>query len=159
MELHTLVPELSVTAQIAASDLAALHAAGYRSIVCNRPDGEGADQPDYGEIEQAALALGIAARKQASVVAHNVLVGLGQLAGDARYDGYGSCPLTVERGKIVLAEFLYAGKLAPSLPKWLIDGTRPSRAAWYLNERLLPPLYREGMLKGREWLARPEMVG
>lgn len=100
-----------------------------------------------------------AARKQAPVVAHNVLVGLGQLAGDARYDGYGSCPLTVERGKIVLAEFLYAGKLAPSFPKWLIDGTRPSRAAWYLKERLLPPLYWEGMLKGREWLARPEMVG
>ena len=109
MELHTLVPELSVTAQFAASDLAALHAAGYRSIICNRPDGEGADQPHYSEIERA--------------------------------------------------EFVYAGKLAPSFPKWLIDGTRPSRVAWYLKERLLPPLYWKGMLKGREWLARPEMVG
>jgi sulfide:quinone oxidoreductase len=100
-----------------------------------------------------------AARKQAPVVAHNVLVGLGKLAGDAQYDGYGSCPLTVERGKIVLAEFLYGGKLAPSFPKWLIDGTRPSRAAWLLKERILPPLYWEGMLKGREWLAHPELVG
>ena len=99
-----------------------------------------------------------AARKQAPVVANNVLVGLGKLKGDARYDGYGSCPLTVERGKIVLAEFLYDGKVAPSFPKWLIDGTRPSRAAWFLKERILPPLYWEAMLKGREWMAHPERV-
>lgn len=98
-----------------------------------------------------------AARKQAPVVAHNVLAGLGYLTGQANYDGYGSCPLTVERGKIVLAEFLYGGKVAPSLPKWLVDGTRPSRIAWLLKERILPPLYWEGMLKGREWLAQPEM--
>lgn len=98
-----------------------------------------------------------AARKQAPVVAHNVLVELGQLKGYAKYDGYGSCPLTVERGKIVLAEFLYGGKVAPSFPKWLVDGTRPSRLAWWLKERILPPLYWDGMLKGREWLAQPEM--
>lgn len=100
-----------------------------------------------------------AARKQAPVVAHNVLVARGAARGEARYDGYGSCPLTVARGKIVLAEFTYGGKLAPSFPRWLIDGTRPSRLAWYLKERILPPLYWDAMLKGREWLAEPEMVG
>jgi sulfide:quinone oxidoreductase len=100
-----------------------------------------------------------AARKQAPVVAHNVLVAMGQLKGEAKYDGYGSCPLTVERGKIVLAEFAYGGKLAPTFPTWLIDGTKPSALAWYLKERILPPLYWEAMLKGREWLAQPEMVG
>jgi sulfide:quinone oxidoreductase len=98
-----------------------------------------------------------AARKQAPVVAHNVLVALGKLKGEAQYDGYGSCPLTVERGKIVLAEFLYGGKVAPSFPKWLIDGTKPSALAWYLKERILPPLYWNAMLKGREWLAGPSM--
>jgi sulfide:quinone oxidoreductase len=100
-----------------------------------------------------------AARKQAPVVAHNLMATRTGRPLDARYDGYGSCPLTVERGKIVLAEFLYGGKLAPSFPKWLIDGTRPSRAAWLLKERILPPLYWEGMLKGREWMVKPEMVG
>jgi len=99
-----------------------------------------------------------AARVQAPVVAHNVLRDRGAVQGEAQYDGYGSCPLTVERGKIVLAEFLYGGKVAPTFPTWLIDGTRPSRAAWYLKERLLPPLYWQGMLKGREWLAQPEMA-
>lgn len=98
-----------------------------------------------------------AARKQAPVVAHNLLAAQGLARGEARYDGYGSCPLTVERGKIVLAEFTYGGKLAPSFPKWLIDGTRPSALAWYLKERILPPLYWQAMLKGREWLAQPEM--
>lgn len=100
-----------------------------------------------------------ATRKQAPVVAHNLLVTRGATKGDAHYDGYGSCPLTVERGKIVLAEFSYGGKLAPSFPKWLIDGTRPSSLAWLLKERILPPLYWDGMLKGREWMAQPEMVG
>ncbi|PVZ20607.1 MULTISPECIES: FAD/NAD(P)-binding oxidoreductase [unclassified Pseudomonas] len=100
-----------------------------------------------------------AARKQAPVVAHNVLAALGKLQGQALYDGYGSCPLTVERGKIVLAEFTYGGQLKPSFPAWLIDGTRPSRLAWLLKERVLPPLYWRGMLRGREWLARPELAG
>ncbi|NDB70669.1 MAG: hypothetical protein EB015_22210, partial [Methylocystaceae bacterium] len=46
-----------------------------------------------------------AARKQAPVVATNVLFDLNKGKQRAAYDGYGSCPLTVERGKIVLAEF------------------------------------------------------
>ncbi len=96
-----------------------------------------------------------AARKQAPVVANNVLHYLGRAPGVAHYDGYGSCPLTVERGKIVLAEFGYGGELMPSMPRWLIDGTRPSRLAWYLKEWMLPPIYWKAMLRGKEWLARP----
>ena len=96
-----------------------------------------------------------AARKQAPVVANNVLADMGLAKGVAHYDGYGSCPLTVERGKIVLAEFGYGGKLLPSFPTWLLDGTQPSRLAWLLKERILPPLYWQGMLRGREWLAAP----
>lgn len=97
-----------------------------------------------------------AARKQAPVVAHNLLKDLGAITGaDAVYDGYGSCPLTVERGKIVLAEFGYGGKLLPSFPGWLIDGTQPSHLAWLLKERMLPPIYWKAMLRGKEWLARP----
>jgi len=100
-----------------------------------------------------------ATRKQAPVVAHNLLKDQGLIAdGDAIYDGYGSCPLTVERGKIVLAEFGYGGKLLPSFPNWLVDGTQPSRLAWLLKERLLPPLYWKAMLKGKEWLAKPELM-
>ena len=98
-----------------------------------------------------------AARKQAPIVAENVLAVLDSKEPRAIYDGYGSCPLTVERGRIVLAEFGYGGKLLPTFPKWVIDGTRPSRLAWLLKERILPLVYWQGMLKGREWLAAPHV--
>jgi sulfide:quinone oxidoreductase len=99
-----------------------------------------------------------AARKQAPIVAENVLAVLDAKEPRAIYDGYGSCPLTVERGRIVLAEFGYGGKLLPTFPKWVIDGTRPSRLAWLLKERILPPVYWHGMLMGREWLAAPQVI-
>ncbi len=99
-----------------------------------------------------------AARKQAPVVAHNMAIDMGLGSGSAIYDGYGSCPLTVERGKIVLAEFGYGGKLLPSFPDFLINGQKPSRAAWLLKERVLPPVYWKAMLKGREWLAKPTIM-
>ncbi|WP_106745962.1 bifunctional protein tyrosine phosphatase family protein/NAD(P)/FAD-dependent oxidoreductase [Yoonia maritima] len=99
-----------------------------------------------------------AARMQAPVVADNMVADMRGGAPVAQYNGYGSCPLTVERGKIVLAEFGYGGTLLPSFPKFLIDGTKPTRAAWFLKEKLLPPIYWKGMLKGREWLAKPEKI-
>ncbi len=99
-----------------------------------------------------------AARKQAPVVAENIVADIAGRAPVAQYDGYGSCPLTVERGKIVLAEFGYGGTLLPSFPKWLIDGTRPTRAAWLLKEKILPPVYWQAMLRGHEWMAKPEKI-
>ncbi|MDP1931525.1 MAG: TIGR01244 family sulfur transferase [Gammaproteobacteria bacterium] len=98
-----------------------------------------------------------AARKQAPVVAHNLLADMGVTHGVARYDGYGSCPLTVERGRIVLAEFGFGGKLLPSFPDWINKGTEPSRLAWMLKKDMLPPIYWHGMLKGHEWLASPNV--
>ncbi|NIY75951.1 TIGR01244 family phosphatase [Thalassospira sp. HF15] len=99
-----------------------------------------------------------AARKQAPVVAENVVADIDGKSPVAQYDGYGSCPLTVERGRIVLAEFGYGGTLLPSFPKWLINGTQPSRLAWLLKEKILPPIYWKAMLRGKEWLAKPEKV-
>lgn len=99
-----------------------------------------------------------AARKQAPVVAENLLADLDGKSPQVQYDGYGSCPLTVERGRVVLAEFGYGGALLPSFPRWLINGRQPSRLAWLLKERLLPPIYWKAMLRGREWLAQPEKV-
>jgi sulfide:quinone oxidoreductase len=98
-----------------------------------------------------------AARKQAPVVANNVLVALGLRPALSMYDGYGSCPLTVERGKIVLAEFTYGGKVAPSFAPWLLNGLKPTRLAWFLKVHVLPRLYWHGMLKGHEWMAAPRI--
>jgi len=108
---------------------------------------------DAGSMPNAKTAA--AARKQAPIVAVNALSVLSGGNPVAAYDGYGSCPLTVEKGKIVLAEFGYGGKLLPSFPTWLIEGTRPRRLSWLLKSEILPWVYWNGMLKGHEWLARP----
>lgn len=96
-----------------------------------------------------------AVRKQAPVVAENLIASLQGKPLPAAYLGYGSCPLTVENGRIVLAEFGYNGVLQPTFPQWVNDGTRATRAAWWLKAKQLPALYWHVMLKGREWLAKP----
>ena len=100
-----------------------------------------------------------AARLQAPVVAENLIAVFDGKEPVAEYNGYGSCPLTVERGKIVLAEFGYGGKLLPTFPEWLIKSDEPSKLAWFLKEKMLPTVYYQLMLKGREWLAKPEKLG
>ena len=89
-----------------------------------------------------------ATRKQVVVVAENLLALRKGVTLPKRYDGYGSCPLTVENGKVILAEFGYGGKLLPTFP---LDPTVPRKSAWLLKATLLPWFYWQGMLKGREW--------
>ncbi len=96
-----------------------------------------------------------AVRKQIVVVAENLLALRKQAPLPLKYDGYGSCPLTVEKGKVVLAEFGYGGKL---LPTFALDPTQARRSMWFLKATLLPWFYWNGMLKGREWLTRLSKV-
>lgn len=93
-----------------------------------------------------------AARKQIVVIAENLLAHREGKPLPTRYDGYGACPLTVERGKVVLAEFGYGGKLLPTFP---LVPTVARKSAWWLKTTLLPWVYWNVLLKGREWLARP----
>lgn len=108
---------------------------------------------DTGSMPNAKTAAAV--RKQAPVLAENALAVLAGKDPEAAYDGYGSCPLTVEKGKILLAEFGYGGVLLPSFPSFVVDGTKPSRLAWHLKKDLLPTIYWDAMLKGHEWLASP----
>mgnify|MGYP001588194231 CR=1 FL=1 len=93
-----------------------------------------------------------ATRKQVVAVAENLISLMNNKPMTMLYDGYGSCPLTVERGKIVLAEFGFGGKLLPTFP---LDPAKPRKMAWHLKKTILPWFYWNGMLKGREWLAKP----
>lgn len=54
--------DLSVAGQLQPGELGALREAGFRSIICNRPDGEAPDQPTFGEIEEQARKLCMQAR-------------------------------------------------------------------------------------------------
>lgn len=55
-------------------------------------------------------------------MANNVISLIAGIPILSMYDGYGSCPLTVEKGKVILAEFGYGGKLLPTFP---LDPTIP----------------------------------
>ena len=89
---------------------------------------------------------GAAIRKQAPVVAQNILNVMANLTPSKKYDGYSSCPLITGQGKVILAEFGYDGKLMPSFP---MDMTKERRSMWVLKKDLLPPMYWHGMMKGR----------
>jgi len=89
---------------------------------------------------------GAAIRKQAPVVAKNLLALMAGRPVSAKYDGYASCPLTTARNKMLLAEFDYTMEPAPSIP--FIDTTRERRDMWYLKRYGLPALYWNLMLRG-----------
>ena len=59
VNIRPVAPELAVSPQMAPSDLADIAAQGYRSIMCNRPDGEDPHQPAFAEIRAAAEAAGL----------------------------------------------------------------------------------------------------
>jgi sulfide:quinone oxidoreductase len=90
---------------------------------------------------------GAAIRKQAPVVAANLQASLAGRPLPASYGGYASCPLTTARNKMLLAEFDYTMKPAPSIP--FIDTTHERRDMWYLKRRGLPAMYWNLILTGR----------
>lgn len=56
MDYRKITDDYAVSGQIAADDIAAIKEAGYRSIICNRPDDEQPGQPTASEIAVAAAA-------------------------------------------------------------------------------------------------------
>lgn len=89
-----------------------------------------------------------AVRKQAPVVIRNLLRLLAGGAAEAGYDGYASCPLTTAYGKVIMAEFIFGGKVTPTLP---LDPARERWANWWIKTTGLPLMYWHYMLKGYEW--------
>lgn len=62
MNIRSLNDEYSVTPQISVEDLDTIKEMGFKSVVCQRPDGEDPGQPDYSEIAARAKELGIETR-------------------------------------------------------------------------------------------------
>ncbi|MGC1213339.1 MAG: FAD/NAD(P)-binding oxidoreductase [Micromonospora sp.] len=89
---------------------------------------------------------GAAIRKQAPVVATNLLAAPRREPLPARYDGYTSCPLVTAHNRMLLAEFDYQLKPKPSFP--VIDTMKPRYDMWLLKRYGLPALYWHGMLRG-----------
>lgn len=60
MPITKITPDYSVSTQITTADVAEIADMGFRAIMCNRPDGEGADQTPVAEVRAAAEARGLA---------------------------------------------------------------------------------------------------
>ncbi|QUS61860.1 FAD/NAD(P)-binding oxidoreductase [Synechocystis sp. PCC 7338] len=86
-----------------------------------------------------------AVRKQAPVVATNLLGLLNSQKATAEYGGYTCCPLVTGYGKTIMAEFDYDGQPKSSFP---FDPTQERWSMWLVKRYVLPWLYWNRMLKG-----------
>lgn len=97
---------------------------------------------------------GAAIRKQVPVVISNILQLIKEnIIGEKTYDGYSSCPLVTGYGKMVLAEFNYKNEFTPDpkLKQMLVfNSNKEHWRLWMLKKYILPYLYWNKMLKGKE---------
>lgn len=90
---------------------------------------------------------GAAVRKQAPVVVAGLRKALRGESSQLTYQGYGACPFTTSRNRMLLAEFDYSQQHTPTIP--LIDTTKPRYDMWLLKRYGLPWLYWNVLLRGR----------
>lgn len=62
MSIRYLDKDFAITSQVAPEALQGLRDAGLATIICNRPDGEGDDQPAFAAVAQQAAQCGMQAR-------------------------------------------------------------------------------------------------
>lgn len=97
---------------------------------------------------------GAAIRKQAPIVVANILKLIEQDGiSSMKYNGYSSCPLVTGYGKMVLAEFDYKNNFTPDpeLKKMLVfDSSKEHWRLWMLKKYMLPYLYWNKMMKGKQ---------
>ena len=62
MEYRQISADYSVSGQIQPGDIAAIKEAGFKSVICNRPDDEQPGQPSSASIKNAAEAAGLGFR-------------------------------------------------------------------------------------------------
>ncbi len=88
---------------------------------------------------------GAAARKQAPVVASNLISVMLGKPPKATYNGYTSCPLVTGYGSLIMAEFDYELQPQETFP---IDQSKERLSMYLVKKHLLPPYYWHGMLRG-----------
>ncbi len=59
MNIRQISTDYSVSPQIHASEIAEIKAAGFQSVICNRPDNEDPGQPAVSQIREAVEAAGL----------------------------------------------------------------------------------------------------
>jgi sulfide:quinone oxidoreductase len=97
---------------------------------------------------------GAAIRKQVPVIVDHIvkLMG-GEKTSDQKYNGYSSCPLVTDYGKMVLAEFDYNNNFIPDpkLKRMLVFNSEKEHwRLWMFKKYALPYLYWNKMMKGED---------
>ncbi|TPX18702.1 uncharacterized protein E0L32_002559 [Thyridium curvatum] len=86
---------------------------------------------------------------QAPVLVSNILRTLDGKELDASYDGYTSCPLITEYGKVMLTEFRYGAEVKETFGDLFgIDQSVPRRVFYQLKKHFFPWIYYKSMVKG-----------
>jgi uncharacterized protein (TIGR01244 family) len=60
MDIRRISDDYAVSAQIQPQDVASIKAAGFKSVICNRPDNEDPGQPSHEAIQKAVEEAGLA---------------------------------------------------------------------------------------------------
>ena len=89
---------------------------------------------------------GGSARHHGPVLVENLIAQMESKELKAKFDGYTVCPLKVQYGEIIMAEFNYSG-LAPSFS--FLDPAQPRWIWWAFDLYMLKPMYKYLMMKGR----------
>ena len=83
----------------------------------------------------------------APVIVSNTLSSLSKRPLQSTYNGYASCPLLTEYGKVMIAEFKY-GVTPYETFSTLVDQGIPRRASYHLKKDFFPWVYYKFMVKG-----------
>jgi len=90
-----------------------------------------------------------AVRKQAPIVAENLLALIDSKPLSHQYEGYTCCPLITGYGKTIMAEFDgYSGKVLSSFP---LNPMKERWIMWQMKKTALPWIYWNRMLKGEQF--------
>jgi len=89
---------------------------------------------------------GGSARHHGPIMVDNLIAVMENKELKAKFDGYTVCPLKVEYGKIIMAEFDYDGP-APSMP-FMSDISQKRWLWWAFDLYMLKPMYQYLMMRG-----------
>ncbi|KAL2139666.1 hypothetical protein VTI28DRAFT_4866 [Corynascus sepedonium] len=148
-DLLHVVPKMGAHAFVRDSPLA--NAAGFVDV-----DDATLQHKKFANVWSAGDASSLPTSKTAAAITAQAPVLVGNLvramegAGESRpgYDGYTSCPLLTEYGKVMLAEFKYGGVPQETFNKIGWDQATPRRAFYHLKKDFFPWVYYKSMVKG-----------
>ena len=123
MAITEITPSYSVSPQITPGEVAGIQALGFRSILCNRPDGESADQTPVAEVRAEAERRGLrpllALKSWAVAGVGPEVMGIGPVPSTAA--ALERAGLTLDEIDVIELNEAFAAQVLACLREWKID--------------------------------------